>query len=67
MNKDLRRQKRALKAEGYDGKTAKRMVQAGESAPTTTVYMKNGGLVPTSKRKTRHRGKTTHGGYGNGI
>jgi|ETNvirenome_6_30_1030629.scaffolds.fasta_scaffold226129_1 hypothetical protein len=76
MNKDLRKQKKALKAQGYDKQTAKRMAMTGEGADTTTVYMSKGGKLPkyskggvmkTSTKRTKHRGKTTNGGYGNGI
>ena len=52
------------------------MAMTGEGADTTTVYMSKGGKLPkyskggvmkTSTKRTNHRGKTTNGGYGNGI
>lgn len=72
--REERRERRALKKEGYSGSTARRMV--GEDAYEEVIEYKmggnlpkykKGGSIPTSKKKTKHRAKTTNGGYGNGM
>lgn len=57
--KEFKNQKKIFKGQGYNTRTAKRMARE-------EVYAK-GGVVKTSTKKTKHRGKTTNGGYGNGM
>lgn len=72
--KENRQEKRAFKKEGYSGAAAKRMSNEDQMSTVMEYGMggklpkyKNGGNLPTSKRKTKHRAKTTNGGYGNGM
>ena len=70
--KFYKKKKKSFKSQGMDNRTAKRM--AGEDQEDTTITYgyggkikyKNGGMLG-SKNKTKHRGKTTNGGYGNGM
>ena len=64
--------KKGLKSEGYSNKTATRM--ASEDREDTVITYGYGGKIKYgkggqlgSKRKTKHRGKTNNGGYGNGM
>ena len=57
--KEKRLKKRMLKSTGMDRKEAKRMV--GEDQVEEVLSYKKGGKIPTSKKKTKHRGKTSYG------
>ena len=69
MSKEFRQTKRAFKKEGYSRQEAKRMAteELGGGGSKTEIIYKSGGLIPTSKKRTSKRAKTTNGGYGNGI
>jgi hypothetical protein len=57
--KEKRVKKRMLKSTGMKKKEAKRMV--GEDQAEEFIEYKKGGKISTSKRKTKHRGKTSYG------
>ena len=72
--REERRERRALKKEGYSGSTARRMVGEDTYEEVMEYKMggnlpkyKKGGKLPTSKKKTSKRIKTTNGGYGFGM
>jgi hypothetical protein len=70
--KFYKKKKKAMKAQGMNNRTAKRMAKEDQEDTTIAygyggkVKYKKGGMLG-SKNKTKHRGKTTNGGYGNGM